>query len=234
VTKNDQCIGKNKGSRCGSAVKWWKWENKRNRVDPGLLPTPGNLFKKNIRTLTTTLTSGRRPRQDPERRSVDPERSVTVHQSETRYIHICNLICPCHGAAWRNGHRSRLRNRRPGSNPTIRDRCYDHNFLPLLTIFGEKNWRFSQKPMIKCFHNSALFWVKNANFFAEVFGENITLESTDFWIQSYDHELQRSVVKIYNSTKSLARFKNKNIFYPMQKCSSLLYLYNAGVLVLYL
>jgi hypothetical protein len=32
------------GSRCGSAVKWWKWENKLYREDPGLLPTPGNLF----------------------------------------------------------------------------------------------------------------------------------------------------------------------------------------------
>jgi hypothetical protein len=28
--------------------------------------------------------------------------------------------------------------------------------------------------MIKCLHNLALFWVKNANFFAEFFGENIT------------------------------------------------------------
>jgi hypothetical protein len=29
-----------------------------------------------------------------------------------------------------------------------RGRCYDHNFLRFLTIFGEKNWRFSQKPML--------------------------------------------------------------------------------------
>jgi hypothetical protein len=27
--------------------------------------------------------------------------------------------------------------------------------------------------MIKILHNLALFWVKNANFFAEFFGENI-------------------------------------------------------------
>jgi hypothetical protein len=27
--------------------------------------------------------------------------------------------------------------------------------------------------MIKIFHNLALFWVKNTNFFAEFFGENI-------------------------------------------------------------
>jgi hypothetical protein len=33
-----------KESRCGSAVKWWKWENKWNQEDPGSLPTPGNLF----------------------------------------------------------------------------------------------------------------------------------------------------------------------------------------------
>jgi hypothetical protein len=36
------------GSRCGSAVKWWKWENNWNREDPGLLPTLGNLFFKKI------------------------------------------------------------------------------------------------------------------------------------------------------------------------------------------
>jgi hypothetical protein len=35
----------NKGSRCGSVVKWWKWENKWNQEDLGLLPSPGNLFK---------------------------------------------------------------------------------------------------------------------------------------------------------------------------------------------
>jgi hypothetical protein len=47
-------------------------------------------------------------------------------------------------------------------------RCYDHNFLRFLLIFGEKNWRFSKKTpnvMIKFFHNLALFWVKNTNFF---------------------------------------------------------------------
>jgi hypothetical protein len=33
------------GSRCGSAVKWCKWENKWNQEDPGSLPTPGNLLK---------------------------------------------------------------------------------------------------------------------------------------------------------------------------------------------
>jgi hypothetical protein len=41
--------------------------------------------------------------------------------------------------------------------------------------FRRKNWRFSQKTnvMIKILHKLALFWVKNANFFAEFFGENI-------------------------------------------------------------
>jgi hypothetical protein len=33
------------GSCCGSTEKWWKWENKLNQEDPGLLPTPGNLLK---------------------------------------------------------------------------------------------------------------------------------------------------------------------------------------------
>jgi hypothetical protein len=31
---------------------------------------------------------------------------------------------------------------------TFWGRCYDHNFLRFLPIFGEKNWRFSQKPML--------------------------------------------------------------------------------------
>jgi hypothetical protein len=36
-------------------------------------------------------------------------------------------------------------------------------------------WRFSQKPMLwsHFLHNLALFWIKNANFFAEFFRENI-------------------------------------------------------------
>jgi hypothetical protein len=35
-----------KGSRCGSALKWRKWENEWNWEDPGSLPTLGNLIKK--------------------------------------------------------------------------------------------------------------------------------------------------------------------------------------------
>jgi hypothetical protein len=55
-----------------------------------------------------------------------------------------------------------------------RGQCYDHNLLRFLTIFDEK-MAFFLKPMLwsKIFHNLALFWVKNANFFAEFFGENI-------------------------------------------------------------
>jgi hypothetical protein len=46
-------------------------------------------------------------------------------------------------------------------------RCYDHNFLRFLPIFGEKMAFFSKtNVMIKNYHNLALFWVKNANFFA--------------------------------------------------------------------
>jgi hypothetical protein len=53
-------------------------------------------------------------------------------------------------------------------------RCYDHNFLRFLTIFGEKVAFFSKtNVMINILHKLALFWVKNANFFAEFFGENI-------------------------------------------------------------
>jgi hypothetical protein len=37
------------GSRCDSAVKWRKWENKLNWEAPGLLPTPGNLLDQNVK-----------------------------------------------------------------------------------------------------------------------------------------------------------------------------------------
>jgi hypothetical protein len=51
----------------------------------------------------------------------------------------------------------------------------------MITIFCDF-WQFSAKKlalfsktnvMIKILHNFALFWVKNANFFAEIFGEKI-------------------------------------------------------------
>jgi hypothetical protein len=46
-----------------------------------------------------------------------------------------------------------------------RGRCYDHNFLRFLPIFGEKMAFFSKtNGMIKILHNLALSWVKNANF----------------------------------------------------------------------
>jgi hypothetical protein len=46
-------------------------------------------------------------------------------------------------------------------------RCYDHNFLRFLTIFGEKMAFFSKtNVLIKILHNLALF-------FAEFIGENI-------------------------------------------------------------
>jgi hypothetical protein len=53
-------------------------------------------------------------------------------------------------------------------------RCCDHNFLRFLPIFGEKNGVLSKtNVMIKLLHNLALIGVKNGNFFAEFFFENI-------------------------------------------------------------
>jgi hypothetical protein len=56
----------------------------------------------------------------------------------------------------------------------ILGRCYDHNFgdfchfsAKTLAIFSKTN------VIIKILHNLPLIWVKNANFFAEFFGENI-------------------------------------------------------------
>jgi hypothetical protein len=61
------------------------------------------------------------------------------------------------------------------TNPCSWGRSYDHNFLRFFPIFGEKMAFFSKTNVrikIKILHNLALFWVKNAIFFAEFFGEN--------------------------------------------------------------
>jgi hypothetical protein len=47
-------------------------------------------------------------------------------------------------------------------------------FSAIFDNFGEKLAFFSKtNVMIKILHNLALFWVENANLFAEFFGENI-------------------------------------------------------------
>jgi hypothetical protein len=53
-------------------------------------------------------------------------------------------------------------------------RCYDHNFLRFFPIFSEIIGVFLKyQCYYQPFQNLALFWVKNANFFAIFFGENI-------------------------------------------------------------
>jgi hypothetical protein len=56
-----------------------------------------------------------------------------------------------------------------------RGRCYDHDFLRFFPIFGEKIGVFLENQCYDqfFFQNLALFWVKNAHFFAKFFGENI-------------------------------------------------------------
>jgi hypothetical protein len=62
-----------------------------------------------------------------------------------------------------------------GLNSEPGGRCFDHNFLQFLPIFGEKNGVFLKNQCYdQIFENWALFWVKNANFFAKFFGENIS------------------------------------------------------------
>jgi hypothetical protein len=48
-------------------------------------------------------------------------------------------------------------------------------FSAIFENFRQKNWRFSQKPMLwsQFLHNLALFWGKNAKFIAEFFSKNI-------------------------------------------------------------
>jgi hypothetical protein len=55
-----------------------------------------------------------------------------------------------------------------------RGRCYDHDFLQFLTIFGDKIGVFLKtNVMINFIQNLALFSVKKRQFFAKFFGENI-------------------------------------------------------------
>jgi hypothetical protein len=69
--------------------------------------------------------------------------------------------------------------------------CYDHNFL---WQFLAKKLAFFSKTnvMIKNLHNLSLFWVKNANFFAEFLGENI-LKIITSSVPSLAHSLAQIV-----------------------------------------
>jgi hypothetical protein len=59
-------------------------------------------------------------------------------------------------------------------NEATGGRCYDNNFRRFFPIFGEKIGVFLKYQCYdQLFKNLALFWVKNANFFAKFFGENI-------------------------------------------------------------
>jgi hypothetical protein len=69
-------------------------------------------------------------------------------------------------------------------------RCFGAGVDVMITIFDEKIGVFSKtNVMIQIWHNLAVFWVKNANFFATFFGENICkiLTSVPGWrkIQVY-------------------------------------------------
>jgi hypothetical protein len=48
-------------------------------------------------------------------------------------------------------------------------------FTAIFDNFRQKNWRFSQKPMLwpQFLQKLAVVWAKNANFFAKFIGENI-------------------------------------------------------------
>jgi hypothetical protein len=73
------------GSRCGSAVKWWKWENKWYREDPGLLHTPGNLFKKTM--------------YKEEVSSIF--RSLCTYLGLLNSVNLCRYVCILKTCAWR-------------------------------------------------------------------------------------------------------------------------------------
>jgi hypothetical protein len=50
--------------------------------------------------------------------------------------------------------------------------------------------------MIKSLHNLALFWVENANFFADYFGENILKLITSVPGILQESELSKDIVKM--------------------------------------
>jgi hypothetical protein len=92
-----------------------------------------------------------------------------------------------------------------------RGRCYDHNFLRFLTIFGEKLAFFLKtNVMIKISHILTLFWVKNANFFAEIFGENIfkIITTVPDWAKIHRN---RSPFLVSSVTKLVTRFKTNRL-----------------------
>jgi hypothetical protein len=119
-----------------------------------------------------------------------PPATSLLKKRRATFIHVCRYVRgrSCQTSGWCRWSRCCSRGRRrirvcirwwcldSGSAPArtwiaIRGRWYDHNFLP----FSAKKWAFFSKTnvMIKVLHNLALFWVKNANFFAEFLGENI-------------------------------------------------------------
>jgi hypothetical protein len=60
------------------------------------------------------------------------------------------------------------------SRPTTRGRCYDHNFLRFLTIFGEKIGVFLKYQCYdQKFSKFSLVLSQKRQFFSEIFGENI-------------------------------------------------------------
>jgi hypothetical protein len=69
--------------------------------------------------------------------------------------------------------------KRIGTCLPFRGRCYDNNFLRFLPIYPAKKLPFFSKTnvMITIFAKLALFCDKNANIFAQIFGENILKKS---------------------------------------------------------
>jgi hypothetical protein len=74
-------------------------------------------------------------------------------------------------------------------------------FSAIFDNFLAKKLAFLSKTnvMIKFLHNLALFWVKNANFFAEFFGENILkiITSVPGGIRSHDPQLEAEANSMY-------------------------------------
>jgi hypothetical protein len=85
-------------------------------------------------------------------------------------------------------------------------------FSAIYDNFRRKNLRFSQKPMLwsQFLHNSALIWVKNANFFAEFFGENIFKIITSVpGMYRKDQNLQNAILSFWRfwSTYLYCKYK---------------------------
>jgi hypothetical protein len=103
------------------------------------------------------------------------------------------------------------------------DRCYDHNFLRFLTIFGEKIGVFLKNQCYdQIFKKLALFSVKNANFLtnfsAKIFKKSYhrslpTCDAKTFWIDRFLNFAASVRVTLFPRLQKFIKQEKNNLFF---------------------